>query len=211
MEKDFWHERWEKDEIAFHMREVNPMLIKHFPTLKLEKKRRIFIPLCGKTVDIEWLLQSGYEVVGIELNQSAVEELFLELGYKAVIKRADKLALYEAENIKIFTGDFFDLTREILGSIDLVYDRAALTALPKEMRDSYVSHLLKVTNKTPQLLITYEYDQSIMNGPPFCVDFNEIDEHYFNTHSITLLDENEDLPSGLKRKSQANEKVWLLK
>jgi thiopurine S-methyltransferase len=209
--KDFWHERWEKDEIAFHMKEVNPMLIKHFSKLALKIQKRIFIPLCGKTLDIQWLLSKDYKVVGIELNEDAIKDLFLELDLDATIKNIGNFKIYHAENIEILLGDFFELSKELLGNIDFIYDRAALVALPKDMRRLYVEHLLNITNKVPQLLISYEYNQNVMKGPPFSVDFNEIDDYYSGIYTVKLIDNNENIPSGLKRKSKANEKVWLLK
>lgn len=211
MDIDFWNERWERKEIAFHMSEVNSMLIKHFPKVSLEKQKRIFIPLCGKTLDIGWLLAQNYKIVGIELNESAVKSLFIELKIKPAIFKIANFIIYKYENVEIFVGDFFNLSEIILGKVDLIYDRAALVALPKDMRKGYICHLLNITNKASQLLITYEYDQNIMKGPPFCVDSMEIREYYLDTYSLILLEENGNLPSGLKRKSDAIEKVWLLK
>lgn len=211
MDKNFWNERWEKKEIAFHMNEVNPMLIKHFSYLSLSKGKRIFIPLCGKTLDIKWLLDRNYKIVGIELNESAVKSLFIELKIEPTILEINDFIIYKHENIEIFVGDFFNLSENLLGKVNLIYDRAALVALPKDMRKEYSSHLLNITGGITQLLLTYEYDQNIMNGPPFCVNDFEIEEHYSCVYSIVLLDKNENLPSGLKRKSNGCEKVWLLK
>lgn len=210
MTKDFWQERWEKDEIAFHMNEVNPMLIKHFSALELKRQKRIFIPLCGKTLDIKWLLEKDYEIVGVELNEDAIKSLFLELDLDFTVTNIEHFQVYRASNIKIFIGDFFKLSRDVLGDIDYIYDRAALVALPKNMRSLYSQHLLNITKKASQLLISYEYNQNIMKGPPFSVDLQEIDEYYKSSYTIRLLDNNENIPSGLKRKSKANEKVWLL-
>ena len=84
-------------------------------------------------------------------------------------------------------------------------------ALPKNMREKYILHLLNITNKVSQLLITYQYEQNIMKGPPFSVKEKEIKEYYLDSYTIILLEENKNLPSGLKIKSQANEKIWLLK
>lgn len=210
MHIDFWNERWEKEEIAFHMKEVNPMLIKYFHKLDLSKKKRIFLPLCGKTLDIAWLLSKGHYVVGIELNKEAIDTLFKELKITPFISKDKNFIKYSAKNIDIYVGDFFKMSSKILRAVDAIYDRAALVALPLEMRIEYVSHLLNITNAVPQLLISYEYDQNIMNGPPFSVTLSEIEHHYSEYYEITLLNENSNIPSGLKRKSQAIETVFLL-
>lgn len=210
MDIDFWNERWEKDQIAFHMKEVNPMLIKYFHKLNLSQKKRIFLPLCGKTLDIAWLLQNGCSVVGIELNEDAIITLFEELNITPLISKENNFIKYSAKNIDIYVGDFFKMSAEILKPIDAIYDRAALVALPLEMRIEYVSHLLNITNVVAQLLISYDYDQRIMKGPPFSVPLSEIEHHYGDYYEITLLNENIDIPSGLKRKSQAIEIVCIL-
>ena len=211
MHINFWQERWEKNEIAFHMKEVNPMLLKYFPKLSLKKQKRIFIPLCGKTLDIKWLIKQNYKVVGVECNEDAVIDLFNELNVKANISHLANFILYTYKNIEIFVGNFFNLSQKLLEKVDFIYDRAALVALPKNMRKKYILHLLNITNKVSQLLITYQYEQNIMKGPPFSVKEKEIKEYYLDSYTIILLEENKNLPSGLKIKSQANEKIWLLK
>lgn len=207
----FWNERWEKNEIAFHMKEVHPMMIKYFDKLHLSKGNRIFIPLCGKTLDISWLLSKGFYIVGIEINQEAVNMLFDELDVNPTISEFDTFTLYSAHNIEIFVGDFFNLTSEILGNVDAIYDRAALVALPIEMRLEYTSHLLNITNAASQLLISYEYEEKLKKGPPFSVKEMEIEHHYINYYEMTLLEENFDIPNGLKKKFNAKETIWLLK
>jgi len=167
MEPDFWHRRWEKNEIAFHESKVNPLLTACFDQLALPEGSCIFLPLCGKTLDISWLLAKGYRVAGAELSKMAIAQLFADLGIKPTITKAGKAEHYRAPDIDIFVGDIFDLSAAMLGHINAVYDRAALVALPRKMRDRYAAHLMNITHKAPQLLICYDYDQSLMEGPPF--------------------------------------------
>lgn len=164
MDSSFWLQKWEKNEIAFHKSEANPMLVKYFGELSLSKGSRVFVPLCGKTLDISWLLSEGYRVTGAELAEIAVEQLFDELGMKPKISRFGKTSLYSAKDIDIFVGNIFDVSGEILSSIDAIYDRAALVALPEAMRNRYTAHLKEITSKAPQLLVTFEYDQNLMEG-----------------------------------------------
>jgi len=129
MDKDFWHQRWEEREIAFHEKAVNPLLTKFFSRLSLPKGSRVFLPLCGKTLDIAWLLANGYPVVGIELSKTAIEQLFAELKVNPAISQFGLLEHYRALNIDVFAGDFFDLSRDGLGGVGAIYDRAALVAM----------------------------------------------------------------------------------
>ena len=169
MDTDFWLQRWQENNIAFHRSEANPLLVTHFKALGLAKGSRVFVPLCGKTKDIAWLLSNGYRVAGAELIEMAIEQLFMELGIAPKISDVGKVKHYSATDIDIFVGNIFELSGQILGPVDSVYDRAALVALPTEMRDRYTAHLTEITHGASQLLICYEYDQTLMAGPPFSI------------------------------------------
>ena len=210
MDSSFWHQRWEKNEIGFHEGKPNPLLVKHFHELSVAKGRRIFVPLCGKTLDISWLLSRGYRVTGAELSQLAIEQLFMELGMQPEVTTVGNVEQWSANNLDIFVGDIFAVSEKMLGPIDAVYDRAALVAFPEDMRKRYTAHLTEVTKKPPQLLICYEYDQSLMDGPPFSVSNEEVYRHYATTYDLTLL-ASTDVSGGLKGKAPAKENVWVLK
>jgi len=209
MEASFWHNKWEINQIGFHQDETNPLLIKHLDQLGLKKGDRIFIPLCGKTVDIAWLLSEGYQVAGAELSELAIKQLFEALGVTPEISEAGSLIHYHAENIDIYVGDIFDLSAEQLGQVDAIFDRAALVALPPEMRKRYASHLVDITENASQLLICFEYDQSVMKGPPFSIVPVEVEAHYANNYTLRLLD-TPNLEGGLKERVAAIEAIWLL-
>jgi thiopurine S-methyltransferase len=209
MEADFWHQKWMKNEIGFHQNTFNQLLVKHFPALSLAMGARIFLPLCGKSLDIQWLLQNGYRVVGAELSKLAVTQLFEHLGVTPTVSSLGEVECYSANNLEIFVGDIFQISCKLLGAVDAIYDRAALVALPETMRSLYVKHLMKITACAPQLLICFEYDQRLMFGPPFSVDGKEVSYHYDGRYSIALL-EQRLLSGGFKGKIDAQETVWML-
>lgn len=210
MNTEFWHERWAQNEIGFHLSDVNPLLVKHFHQLDLAKGSRIFLPLCGKTRDIAWLLSQGYHVLGSELVSAAVEQLFAELEIKPKVTEHKNYRHYSAERLDIFAGDIFYLSPSELGDVHAVYDRAALVALPEPVRKCYTAHLRNITHKAPQLLLCFEYDQSVMDGPPFSISKKEVESHYRDAYSLDLV-ETVEVPGGLKGKCSAQEHVWLLK
>jgi thiopurine S-methyltransferase len=210
MDESFWHQKWERNEIAFHGREANPLLTTYFGNLDLPKGGRVFLPLCGKTLDIHWLLSHGYRVAGAELSSIAIEQLFAELGVKPEISVLGPLRRYSATGIDIFVGDIFSLTHDLLGKVDAIYDRAALVALPAPMRERYTAHLMEITDRARQLLVTCTYDQSLAEGPPFSVSDAEVVRHYRQSYAPTLLAK-ADVKGGLKGKHPASEHVWLLK
>lgn len=210
MDAQFWHDRWASNEIGFHKSEANPLLVKYLGELSLPKGSRIFLPLCGKTLDIGWLLSRGYRVAGAELSAIAIEQLFAELGLIPVITRVGRLDHYRAPQLDIFVGDIFEVTLGQLGPVDAIYDRAALVALPPPMRGRYAAHLATLTAHAPQLLISFEYDQRMMEGPPFSVGEEEIRQHYGRQYDITVL-ASLDVPGGLKGRCPATERMYVLR
>ncbi len=209
MEPSFWHNRWQTNQTGWHERAVNPLLITHFPSLNLPPGARVFVPLCGKSLDLRWFLSQGYAVAGAELSEIAVTQLFAELGIEPRISEVGQHKLFRGEKIDIYVGNLVDLSCEILGPVDAVYDRAALVALPEAMRVPYAAHLKNLTALAPQLVIGYEYDQTVVPGPPFSITADELHRHYRDGYTLTPL-ARVDVPGGLKGKCPATEHVWRL-
>ena len=187
MEADFWHNRWENNLTGFHLDEVNPHLVNNWAAMNIKPGSRVFVPLCGKTVDLVWLADQGYQVVGIDLSPLAAEAFFSE--NKIDVKRSQVagMGLWQSEKISLFCGDIFDLTAEILGHINAVYDRASLIALPPAMRQDYATKITELTQAAPKLLVTLEYDQSKMDGPPFSVSEDEVQALYQANYQVKQL------------------------
>src|SRR3954465_9361426 len=137
MDANFWHETWKNRNLGFNQGKPNPSLMKYFNQLSLAKPSRVFVPLCGKTLDISWLLSNGYRVAGAELSKIAIEQLFAQLRLEPNVSSHGPVDRYSAKDIDIFVGDIFDISREMLGLVDAIYDRAALVALPPNLRDRY--------------------------------------------------------------------------
>ncbi len=209
MQADFWHQRWRVGKINFHQSEVNALLVAHLSSLALAAGARIFLPLCGKTGDIGWLLAQSYKVAGVELSQLAVDALFTDLALTPEITAAGELLHYQAPGVDIFVGDMFELSAETLGAVDAVYDRAALVAMPAEVRAAYAGHLAGISGRAPQLLISYEYDQTLGDGPPFSVTEGDIAGLYAEQYRVRCLGRSV-VDGGLRGKIPAEEAVWML-
>jgi thiopurine S-methyltransferase len=205
----FWLSKWEANEIAFHEGRPNALLERHAAALALGDDARVFVPLCGKTRDIPWLLARGYRVAGAELSAIAVGQLFADLGVEPRVERAGPLMRYSAPGVDIFQGDLFDLSARALGAVDAIYDRAALVALPAPIRDRYTATLVDLTEAAPQLLICLEYDQAAMGGPPFSVTADEVRRLYGGTYDVNML-ETGPLAGGL-RGMPTTQTAWLLR
>ena len=209
MEAQFWHEKWERNEIGFHQADTNRMLLRFLEDFGLEQGARIFLPLCGKTRDIAWLMAQGFRVAGAELSELAVQQMFRDMGRDPAVTDAGPLKHYAAQGIDIFVGDIFDLTGDVLGPVDLVFDRAALIALPGDMRARYAAHLVAITGAARQFLIGLEYDPAELKGPPFSVPPAEVRQIYDRVYDLELLSD-EEVPGKLKGVCDAQEQAWRL-
>ncbi|GHA19143.1 thiopurine S-methyltransferase [Arenicella chitinivorans] len=213
MEAEYWHQKWAARDIGFHEGVVNSSLANHIDQLGVPAAARIFVPLCGKTRDIAWLLSRGYRVVGVELSPVAVSELFTELfteiGLAHTVESVGDLRSYSAHNLVVWQGDFFALTNALLGDVDAVYDRAALVALAPPLRDQYTAHLKTLAESAPQLLVTYEYDQSAFAGPPFSISEAEVNRHYACDYQVKLM-ARETIDGGFRGRVAADIATWLL-
>lgn len=212
MEHSFWHSKWQKNEIGFHEPKGNALLAKYAKVLLAQGQQaphRIFVPLCGKTKDIGWLLSQGAQVIGAELSEVAIQQLFEELGVAPEITSTSKGKVYAKDSLTVFVGDIFKLDKDDIGSITGVYDRAALVALPDTMRAQYAEHLAKITSRAQQLIISFEYDQSAMAGPPFSVNEETVDALYSERYHIDRLERSE-LIGKLKGKVEADNLVFHL-
>lgn len=188
MEETFWLERWERQEIGFHQRNVNTQLLSHWPILDLAAGDPVFVPLCGKSGDMLWLRAQGHPVLGVELSPVAVAAFFSENDLVPQRQRQGKFDVAEADGIRILCGDFFDLTAGNLSGIKAVYDRAALIALPPDMRERYAAHMAAILPPgTRMLVVTLEYPQEEMQGPPFSVSPAEVERLYGGRGDVRLL------------------------
>ncbi|MCY6383495.1 thiopurine S-methyltransferase [Hoeflea prorocentri] len=209
MDEDFWQARWRDNRIGFHEAEPNSLLSSHYARLKLEPGSRVFVPLCGKAVDLDWFVGNGHHVIGVEFNQRAVEEVFERNGLSPQVRMVGQHRHYSAAALDLFAGDFFGLTPDMIGSVDAVYDRAALIALPVSLRRRYVRHLFEITNFARQFLITLDYDQTQMDGPPFSVPADEIDVLYGGRYRTELL-ESREMTGPISKRCGGSENAWLI-
>lgn len=214
MDAQFWHQRWQLGEIGFHKSRVNPLLTRWWSALTVPDGARVLVPLCGKSIDMLWLLQQGYAVCGVELSRAALDAFEAEQGLQLHWRERHDFQVGEQQGLKLFCGDFFALHRRDLDRVVAVYDRAALIALPVELRRDYAAHLrAQLPANWRMLLITLDYDQTQRPGPPFSVPDDEV-HRLFAGCRISLLDEQDVLEDHQVFKAQGmtalSERVYLI-
>ena len=196
MTPDFWLDLWYRGQIGFHQPNGCRLLPRHWPQLGVNSTETVYVPFCGKSVDLLWLRDRGHSVVGVELSGVALEAFCLEHGISARRRVVGRFDVYEAPSIKLFCGDFFSLDADQLGRIGAVYDRAALIALDAPLRRLYVERITELTRSGVNiLLVTLEYPQEQKAGPPFSVDAIEVTKLYAHHYSIQELSREDVLAS----------------
>ena len=205
IDKNFWLGCWKNNKLGFNQEKTNSSLIKFFPDLLLPNKASVFVPLCGKSIDMIWLLKQGLDVVGIELSPLAIQAFFKEndLPYKKTSLGPFKKWTANDQPITILEGDIFLFDTKYLKKIEtmknpffhLIYDRASLIALPSDIRKKYYKLYEKLMNKeSKSLLLTIEYEDKNFEGPPFSVIQEEIKNFLNNNFNVSLLNHEKVTP-----------------
>ncbi len=188
MEPSFWHDKWDAKQIGFHLGQVNELLIKHWPQLNLTSNSNVFVPLCGKSLDMCYLAEQGHNVFGCELSQAAVEQFYSENDLVHSVEEQGSVNHFSTEQVSIVQGDLFALSAERFSHINAFYDRAALIAWPESMRLAYVEKIAAlIPAKSIGLLITLDYPQEALKGPPFAVSNDWVQTHLSEYFEVELL------------------------
>ena len=194
-----WLEFWENNEINWHSDVVTQELEEYLGLLKLEPGDKVFFPLCGKSLDMTYILNQGFSVIGVELSEIGIKQFFHENELDFTISQVGEFDLYSAKNIEIYCGDFFSLTSKHLCDVKAVFDRKSLIALDRNLRQKYVKHLNDIISLGVRiLLITLHYPQHQMSGPPFSVDKSEVESLFSMAFKSQELKCFEDIENGSK-------------
>lgn len=189
MQPDFWLQRWHHNQIGFHQDRPTPLLLKHWPALGMPMGAKVFVPLAGKSLDMAWFASQGYRVLAVELSQLAVDQFIQEHGLGPEVSESRYGTHYVAGTVEIIRGDVFALDADALADCSVVFDRAALIALPPELRRRYARETYSLLPQGCRgLLITLEYPQHEKEGPPFSVTEAEVRELFDGQWHVEVLE-----------------------
>ena len=183
-----WISRWESNRIGWHAEQVNRHLNKYLDRFELSFGESVFVPLCGKTNDMQYLLEKNIKVIGVEMSNIAIEQFFSENNLDYLVSKIGQFVLNEGDGIKLYCGDFFDLDSRYLENVKAIYDRASLIALDEGLRQKYAKHLSDIIEFDARiLLLTLNYPQHQRSGPPFAVSKEEVDQIFNGSFDIQEL------------------------
>lgn len=217
MNHDFWLSRWAENKTGFHQSNINHYLTRWAGDLGLSSGDTIVVPLAGKSLDMLWLAEQGYQVIGIELSPVAVEAFFAENGLDVDRRESGKFIAHTSGPIRLLQGDIFDLSPADLDGARALYDRAALIAFPPALQSRYAHHLASLLPPGARmLLVTVEYPEGEINGPPFSVteaSVHELFDEHFSVALLTsddVLDDDENERFRKRGMTRLVEKAYLL-
>jgi len=215
MDPTFWIERWQRSDIGFHQAAAHDFLDRHWTALGVPRGAQVLVPLCGKSLDMVWLADQGHQVVGTELAETAVDQFFAERSRTPGVVSEGAFTVKRAGPYEIWCGDHLALDPAATRRIGGVFDRAALVAMPSNMQRAYADQLAALTpSGVPVLLVALNYDPSEMDGPPFPISPERIDELFGNAFRITLLEKRDGLAASenLRKRglSALDETAWKL-
>ena len=185
---EYWHNRWDKEQTGWHRAIYNDLLLKHWPSINAPSGGEVLVPLCGKSLDMLWLAEQGYNVVGLEMVEQAVQAFFEENKLETIADETGKHIKHSSPPFTIFQGDLFDLEAGVVQA-DNWYDRAAMVALPNSVREDYVKQIYNQTKPGASgLLITFAYPQEQMDGPPFALHDEDVLRFFADGFEVECLE-----------------------
>lgn len=206
--REDWLGRWREGRIGWHEARGNAALRRHWR--RLPAGSRVLVPLCGKSRDLKWLADRGHAVVGIELSELAVATFFEEQALAFDRSAAGRLTRYRARaaDITLYAGDYFEFGDT---PCDALFDRGALVALQAAERPRYAEHTDSLLAPAAErLVITLEYDQSRVDGPPFAVRADELLGYWPDLELIERRNDIDDAPPKFREAGLEvfDEAVW---
>lgn len=214
---EFWLHGWQEGRIPFHRRQVQKDLIHFWPLLEQHQPQNVLVPLCGKSLDMQWLVEQGMKVTGIDLSTIAIESFIQEHQLKIKHHKTRDVDLFQNSDYNFLVADIFKMDASLIPPQDAMYDKAALIALPEKLRPAYVQCCLQWLKPGAVLLLkTIHYDQTLMEGPPYAVSPDEVYRLFQNCQSIQpLLTRHRYLPENDNLFQRGlhyyKDQVWLIK
>lgn len=204
-----WRGRWAEGRTGWHEPQGNAGLQAAWPPLTTNT--RVLVPLCGKSPDLLWLAKRGHDVAGVELSEIAVRDFFAENSLEYQVVKDGRLDRYSAADLSLtlYCGDYFDFAES---GFDALYDRGALVALAADLRERYVEHTKSLLRPgASKMLITLEYDQSVVSGPPFSVSARELSTYWDDLNCVSKKDDIDNSPPKFRAAglTDMQELVWV--
>jgi len=189
---NYWEKKWEDGLTSWHRNEVDRRLMKYLGELTSTRSGvRVLVTWCGKSVDIPWLCKEGYEVVGVELSEIAVKQMFDESNIPYTVNRQDSFLVYQGTDrrIAVYVGNYYELTPAIVGVFEAIWDHHALGASEPKDRLAYKQVLVSLLRPHGKILLShFEYGNQIRNQAPYSISQEMIKDLFEDKFDIKYLE-----------------------
>jgi thiopurine S-methyltransferase len=177
-----WDWLWKNGGTPWVTESVHPLLSEYIDQLTLGRANcRTFVPLCGNTIDLKWLVEQGHRVVGLEVSETAILQFFERCGWEQEVKQLEGIEngkLYTAcdGRLQIYQCDMFAVSKDILGSFNCVWDRGSLGAISPDTRKGYVEIISSIVADDGRILLEVIEHEGTGNfhGPPYSLKEQDI-------------------------------------
>ncbi|GFR60726.1 thiopurine S-methyltransferase [Elysia marginata] len=179
----YWQQRYDGGDTYWLRKEATAMLVKHYNKLNPEgKAQNMLLPLCGKSVDLDWLSSQGVPlVVGVDCLLAVLREVSVRSGQSwiqtQVSESGSDFQLLERSDgkMKLYSGDMLRFSTEIAGTFDAMWERGSLIILPPTDINKYAELLKSLLNPGGRILLeSIEFDKDAIDPatdympfPPF--------------------------------------------
>lgn len=189
MDKAYWLNRWETGNTRFNEPVPHRYLVKYFDELNLSPGDSIFVPLCGKSVDMVWMMRHKHPIIGVEISPIAINDFLAENEIQALKSQEDGFCVYRHNLGMLYQGDLFTFNPACLNEIKAVYDRGCFVALPPmSIRLQYIDWLKSTLQTGTRILfISIEHNNPSIAEPPFSVSDKELRQYFNKEFSVNLL------------------------
>lgn len=208
MTPDDWRKSWQDgDSTFFHSDNLSPIFLKMKEEIINGKDHaKVFVPFCGKVLEMKWLAENGHVVVGVEVSEDGIKQFFEENKLPYITKEIQTVSgtLYECTDktmcLKLYCCSFYDFKPEVENNFDAVWDSAAFQASNKADRKQYVSIIHSVLKTNGKVFMAVD---EFIQKEELPLDIEEIKNNFdgkFSVEVTDFVDANEEYQSKFKIK-----------
>jgi len=161
--KDFWENRWQKNQTGWDIGYAAPPIASYIDTLK-NKDINILIPGAGNAYEAEYLHKQGFTNVYV-----------MDIASQPLENLANRVPEFPKEHL--LSADFFKHN----GIYDLIIEQTFFVAINPDLRSKYIQkmhELLKPRGILAGLLI-FDKEPS-PGGPPFIDTYDGYKKYFYN-------------------------------
>jgi len=184
-EQKDWQGHYESGDLRWDLGEVSPPIKRLWENRDIQPCNTI-IPGCGRGHEALFLLENGFQVLGVDYSPGAIEYLSEEIR----VRKLNGRALLE---------NFFKLNEEHNEQYGLMIEQTFFCAISPEHRSLYVETAYRIL-KSGGILAGVFYETGGEDGPPFNTTREDIHNNFEPYFKINRLEKSQHSAESRKGK-----------